>query len=81
MNRHLKGGCQTPIAAYAVLTGSNLDKIWLRGLIGSPDGSQIIRNDIRGLPKDAEILGVDLAEKLLNQGAGDILKKVYGDNW
>ncbi len=81
MNRHLKGGCQTPIAAYAVLTGSNLNKIWLRGLIGSPDGSQIIRNDIRGLAKDAEILGVDLAEKLLNQGAGDILKKVYGDNW
>jgi hypothetical protein len=30
---------------------------------------------------NAESLGVDLAKKLLEQGAGDILKNVYGDNW
>jgi len=81
MNRHLRGGCETPIAAYAILTGPKLDRIWLRGLIGSPDGSQVIRDDIKGMADDAELLGIDLAKKLLKQGAGDILKKVYGDNW
>lgn len=81
MNRHLRGGCQTPIAAYAVLTGLDSNQIWLRGLVGSPDGSQVVRNDVRGIAKDAEALGVDLAKKLLAQGAEDILKKVYGDNW
>ena len=81
MNRHLRGGCQTPIAAYAILTGKNSDRIWLRGLIGSSDGSQVIRNDIKGMANDSELLGIDLAKKLLKQGAGDILKKVYGDNW
>jgi|TARA_B110000503_G_scaffold124205_1_gene190545 hydroxymethylbilane synthase len=81
MNHYLRGGCQTPIAAYAVLTGLNSDQIWLRGLVGSPDGGQVVRNDVRGMAKDAEALGIDLAKKLLAQGAGDILKKVYGDNW
>jgi hydroxymethylbilane synthase len=81
MNRYLRGGCETPIAAYAILTGQELDRIWLRGLIGSPDGSLVIRDNIEGMADNAESLGVDLAKKLLEQGAGDILKNVYGDNW
>ena len=81
MNRYLRGGCETPVAAYAILTGQKLDRMWLRGLIGSPDGSQVIRADIEGTADNAELLGIDLAKKLLKQGAGDILKKVYGDNW
>ena len=81
MNRYLRGGCETPVAAYAILTGQKLDRMWLRGLIGSPDGSQVIRAEIEGTADNAELLGIDLAKKLLKQGAGDILKKVYGDNW
>jgi hydroxymethylbilane synthase len=83
MNRHLQGGCQVPIACYAILqgkAGQEADKLWLRGLVGSPDGKQVIRDEIRGKATDAEVLGVALAEKLLGLGAGDILKKVYGDN-
>ncbi|PCJ93697.1 MAG: hydroxymethylbilane synthase [Porticoccaceae bacterium] len=82
MNRHLQGGCQVPIACYAILQGTaeEADELWLRGLVGSPDGKQVIRDEIRGKATDAEVLGVALAEKLLNLGAGDILKKVYGDN-
>ena len=80
MNCYLQGGCQTPIAAYAVLTGQNLDQIWLRGLIGSSDGKKVIRNDVRGMAGEAEKLGIDLAEKLLDQGARDILKQAHRDS-
>ncbi len=31
LNKHLNGGCQVPIACYAVLEG---EQIWLRGLVG-----------------------------------------------
>ena len=75
MNRRLEGGCQVPIACYAIHTDSGL---WLRGLVGAPDGSLILRDDIRGPASDAESLGVALAERLLTAGAGKILAEVYG---
>jgi hydroxymethylbilane synthase len=70
MNHRLNGGCQVPIAGFAVLEG---DEIYLRGLVGRPDGSEVIRDEIRGQASDAEALGLELAEKLLNQGATAIL--------
>ncbi len=76
MNHRLKGGCQVPIAGYAVLQG---DELFLRGLVGEPDGSKIIRGERRGAPQDAESMGVSLAEELLANGAEPILKALYGD--
>lgn len=78
MNRRLEGGCQVPIGCFALHQGN--DQLWLRGLVGSPDGVVMLENDIYGSVDDAEQLGVELAEKLLAAGAGDILKAVYGDN-
>ncbi|MDX2349669.1 MAG: hydroxymethylbilane synthase [Porticoccus sp.] len=78
MNRHLQGGCQVPIACYATHQGEG--KIWLRGLVGSPDGKQVIRDDLLGDVSNPEALGVELAKKLLEQGAGEILRDVYGDS-
>lgn len=75
LNRRLQGGCQVPIACYAELQGEQLS---LRGLVGSPDGKQILRTQGQALAKDAEALGIQLAEDLLQQGAGDILEAVYG---
>ena len=75
MNAALEGGCQVPIGGYAVLDGEALH---LRGLVGDPDGSQVIRGEIRGAPADAERLGTALAEELLARGARAILDKVYG---
>ena len=75
MNRHLQGGCQVPIAGYAELQG---DELFLRALVGSVDGREIITDEIRGLAADAESLGVTLAERLLAAGAGRILQAVYG---
>jgi hydroxymethylbilane synthase len=75
MNHRLEGGCQVPIAGYAM----HLDdgRLWLRGLVGNPDGSQVLRAEITGQPEDAEKLGVKVAEDLLSQGADKILQAVY----
>ncbi|WP_028107911.1 hydroxymethylbilane synthase [Ferrimonas futtsuensis] len=76
MNTRLEGGCQVPIGAYAELEG---DELWLRGLVGKPDGSLLLRDEVRGNKENAEALGIELADKLLDAGAGVILKEVYGE--
>lgn len=75
LNKRLAGGCQVPIAGYALLEN---DEIWLRGLVGRPDGSLMLRSEIKGKAIEAEALGIKLAEDLLSQGADKILAKVYG---
>lgn len=76
LNKRLNGGCQVPIACYAVLEG---DQLWLRGLVGQPDGGQLLRAEARAPADEAEQLGVRVAEDLLGQGAETILKAVYGE--
>ena len=75
LNKHLEGGCQVPIACFAELDG---DQLWLRGLVGEVDGSRVLTTEIRGSREDAESLGIAAAEDLLAQGAGEILKAIYG---
>lgn len=72
-NARLQGGCQVPIAGHAVLEE---DRIWLRGLVGEPDGSQIIAGEREGPAAEAESLGMALAEELLERGAGAILHRL-----
>mgnify|MGYP006193055915 FL=1 len=74
MNRKLQGGCQVPIGAFAVLQQNEL---WLRGLVGQLDGSEILRSEIKGEATQAEQLGTQLAEQLLALGADRILDAVY----
>jgi hydroxymethylbilane synthase len=76
LNKHLNGGCQVPIACYAVLED---EQIWLRGLVGDPKGGLLLSADARAPRGDAQALGVRVAEDLLGQGADDILKAVYGE--
>ena len=76
MNNRLQGGCQVPIGSYSLLEG---DQIWLRALVGEPDGSQIVRGEIRGHRDDAEQLGEQLADQLLADGAKAILDELYGN--
>jgi hydroxymethylbilane synthase len=77
MNTRLEGGCQVPIGSYAVLEG---DQLWLRGLVGSPDGSEMVRGERRGPRADAVKMGISLAEELLDNGARQILAEVYQGN-
>jgi hydroxymethylbilane synthase len=74
MNRALEGGCQVPIGSYAVLEGQ---EIYLRGLVGAIDGSEILTSEVRGSINDAAQLGYQLAQSLLAKGADKILRHVY----
>lgn len=74
VNARLQGGCQAPIAAHALLEAD--DQLWLRGLVGEPDGSVIIAGEVRGPATAAETLGVTLAEQLLERGAEPILRRL-----
>ena len=74
MNQRLEGGCQVPIACYAEHRG---EQLWLRGLVGEPDGTRIISKEIIGDKSQAQSIGITLAEQLLAEGAGEILQAVY----
>jgi len=74
LNRRLEGGCQVPIAGYAVLEG---EEVYLRGLVGEPDGSRVIRAEGRAPAAEAEALGIRIAEELLANGAEPILQALY----
>lgn len=74
MNHRLEGGCQVPIGVFAELDS---DEIFLRGLVGSLDGSTILKAEAKGSVSDAESLGVEVAEALLEKGAKVILDEVY----
>ncbi len=76
MNLRLEGGCQVPIAGFAEI---EKDILLMRGLVGSADGSRIIRAEIAGKPEHADELGTVLAEDLLAQGAKEILSELYKD--
>lgn len=72
MNARLCGGCQVPIAGYAVLDGQGLH---LRGLVGEPDGARMIRADLYGAEANPEELGRRVADRLLSSGADRLLEK------
>lgn len=76
MNAHLQGGCQVPIGGFATLEN---DELTLNALVGSLDGSTIIRASGVAPVDKAEQLGIEVATKLLAQGADKILAEVYAD--
>ncbi|MFZ7203335.1 hydroxymethylbilane synthase [Avibacterium avium] len=71
MNNHLQGGCQVPIAGYAVIRDNQL---YLKALVGKTDGSLIIRAENQSAVENSQELGVQVAESLLKQGANEILQ-------
>ncbi|MCU7960026.1 MAG: hydroxymethylbilane synthase [gamma proteobacterium symbiont of Bathyaustriella thionipta] len=73
-NHRLEGGCQVPIAAYAIL---EQQQIWLRGLVASEDGKQRLFAEKRAPRQEFESLGRSLAETLLQQGAAELLKPLH----
>lgn len=69
----LEGGCQIPIGALGLPYGTGL-RLW--GLVASPDGRQVVREDRTGRVADPEALGDEVAEALLERGAGEILARI-----
>jgi hydroxymethylbilane synthase len=72
--KRLEGGCQVPIAALAALNGRDLH---LEGMVAELDGSRIIREKIQGDKERPEEIGVSLAGRMLDAGAGEILARIY----
>jgi hydroxymethylbilane synthase len=73
LNARLHGGCQVPIAAFAIEQDGRL---FLRGRVGAPDGRTLLKAEAHG--SDPQALGVVVADALLAQGADAILQAVYG---
>ena len=89
LNRRLEGGCQVPIAAFAVIEKdseqSHEKTLWLRGRVGSEDGATLLKADKRieltgdqaAREAQAEQLGIEVADELLSLGADSILAAIY----
>lgn len=73
-NAYLEGGCQVPIAGYATLKDGHLS---MEGRVGSVDGQTLLSAQLSAAPEQAEQLGEQLAQNLLAQGAGELLKALY----
>lgn len=73
MNARLNGGCQVPIAGFAQIRENYL---YMRGLVGSPDGAVMYHGEKAGALEQAETIGVIIAEQLLAQGADKILSQL-----
>lgn len=72
--RRLGGGCQMPIGAHAIINGAEME---VTGVVISLDGTEAVRACATGAPSDAEALGLHVAERLLADGAADILAEVH----
>jgi len=72
--RELEGGCQVPIG---VNTSIEENTLTLVGMVASLDGKQLIRDTVSGEKSNAKQIGKDLATKLKDQGAGEILAKIF----
>jgi len=70
--RRLEGGCQVPVGALGTVEN---DRLRLEGVVATPDGKQLVRSFVEGNGGDAAAIGLRLAEKLLELGAGEILKR------
>ena len=71
--QELGGGCHVPIAAYAEIQD---EKMTLRGLVGQPDGSEVLFAEAVGPSSSPEVVGRTVAQDLLSQGAKRILQSV-----
>ncbi len=69
-SKRLGGSCEVPLGCHAVREG---DELALSGFVATPDGTKLVRATQRGPVTRAEDLGIELAQQLIAQGAGDIL--------
>jgi hydroxymethylbilane synthase len=71
--RALGGSCQVPVAGRAKLVDG---KLTIKGLIASIDGRRVITDETTGSVEQAELLGIELGQRMLSMGAGEILAEI-----
>ncbi|MEB3280094.1 MAG: hydroxymethylbilane synthase [Lyngbya sp.] len=74
--RELEGGCQVPIGVNTQVENNQLT---LTGMVASLDGKRLIRDTVSGDATNAEQLGIDLAHRLREQGAKEILDEIFAE--
>jgi hydroxymethylbilane synthase len=74
--RELEGGCQVPIGVNTAIENGILT---LTGMVASLDGKRLIKDVVSGDTSDAEALGKDLAHKVREAGAGEILAEIFAE--
>jgi hydroxymethylbilane synthase len=74
--RELEGGCQVPIGVNTAIEDGILT---LTGMVASLDGKRLIKDSVTGDPSHAEALGKDLAHKVREAGAGEILAEIFAE--
>ncbi len=72
--RELQGGCQVPIGVNTQLDG---DTLTLTGIVASVDGQRLVKDTVTGTASNAEQIGIELAQKLRQQGATEILAEIF----
>lgn len=79
LSRVLGGSCQVPLGAFAEISNGTLQ---LRGFVAQPDGKRIVSDALNGQPETGITMGQQLAQKLINKGAGEILATlVPAEGW
>jgi len=71
--RELEGGCQVPIGARGTIHET---KLHLEAVIGNLDGTKLLRGSRSGSIADADTIGVELAQELLDRGGREILEQL-----
>jgi hydroxymethylbilane synthase len=74
--RDLEGGCQVPIGVNTEFDGDNLI---MSGIVASVDGTKVVQDTVTGPASDAEKLGTELAQRMRQQGAQEILDKIFAE--
>jgi hydroxymethylbilane synthase len=72
--RTLEGGCQVPIGVNTHIEGEQLT---LTGMVASLDGKRLVKDSVTGAAESAEQLGVELASRLRQMGAQEILDEIF----
>ena len=64
MNERLEGGCQVPIGSFATLDG---DVLTLTGMVGKPDGSELLFASATASRENAKDIGVEVALNIVKR--------------
>ena len=72
--RELEGGCQVPIGVNTILEGEQLT---LTGIVASVDGQKLVKDTVKGNATEAEQIGNELAQRMRQQGAQEILQEIF----
>jgi hydroxymethylbilane synthase len=72
--RELEGGCQVPIGVNTKIEG---DTLTITGMVASLDGKRLIKDTLSANRTEAENLGKQLADRLRQQGAQEILAEIF----